>query len=91
MGWQDILNIESMVSMQNKELQREAEAINRLFTSPLGQEVLEIFRRRTIEKPTMPMQAPDGQVMQKFQDIREGENNFVRWIQSMIKKGQPKP
>lgn len=61
-----------------------------LFQSALGQEVLAHLRKRTIERPTMPNAAADGHAMGMLMSLREGENNIVRYIESMIKNGERK-
>lgn len=59
-----------------------------LFSRGDGKKVLEHLKQRTIEKPTMPGQCGDGQAMAMLMSLREGENNIVRFIESMIKIGE---
>jgi hypothetical protein len=89
MGWDELREMTQVHSVQNVEFERKAVAIWSLFSTELGQEVLEIIRLHTEAKTTLPSQAADGQAMSILMAVREGENNLYRWIYDMIQKGHP--
>jgi len=58
-----------------------------LFHTPVGVEILELLRNRTIERPTIPVTYADGMTMAIEMGRRDGENGLVRWIEANVKKG----
>ena len=58
-----------------------------VFTTPQGQEILDILERVTIERPTTSYGGIDGQAQLLGMSIREGENNIFRYIKNQIKNG----
>ncbi len=61
-----------------------------IFSTEQGARVLEWLKNKTIFQPTLPaaaMAGLDGMTVSILQNIREGENNLVRLMESQIKKG----
>lgn len=94
MSWSELENIGREPTQE--EIEKAENALKPIisdfvsvFTTPAGRRVLKYLRDNTIERATfvMPQPGSDGLAMQKGQDLREGENNLVRRIESMIKKG----
>lgn len=93
MSWDELKNIGREPTQDEKELaERERKGILQdfaaTFATDTGRRVLKHLRNRTIERPTFVAPAPgaDGLAMQKGQDLREGENNLVREIESLVKQ-----
>lgn len=59
-----------------------------VFSTPEGRKALALFRERTIERPITPQAGYDGIGIAISMGEREGENRFVRWIESNVKKGE---
>lgn len=60
------------------------------FSTPEGQRFLTWLEDQTVNQTTLPtaiFQGLDGISVAILQNIREGENNLVRRIRSIIKKG----
>jgi hypothetical protein len=55
-----------------------------------GKFILEHLRHRTIERPNMPMSAPDGVAMGMLMCHQEGEKNIVRYMEQCVEKGRKK-
>ena len=90
MSWEELNVLGKLGSLQQaQEQERRNQAFYALFSTPLGQEVLESIRLHTEAKTTLPGQAMDGQAMALLMACREGENNLYRWIKSIIEKGHP--
>lgn len=94
MSWEDIKHI----AAEPTEAEREAaakdrnevvDAFTKLFGTTRGKQVYAYLYERTIGRPTFiqPGAGVDGKLLQKFQDMREGENNMVRLIASICKQG----
>lgn len=94
MSWDELNNIgreptaEEQAAFEKVHHDRISDFVS-VFTSPAGRRVLKYLRDNTIERPTFvqPGAGSDGRSMQKLQDMREGENNLVRRIETMIKQG----
>lgn len=67
-----------------------------LFSSELGQRCLGHMRRRTTEQPVFVTAlngsgALDGVAMAILSALRDGENNYQRWIELQVKRGATNP
>lgn len=93
MGWRALENIKSTVNDAFKQKQTEQQRRDlrfyRLFSTTLGQQVLEDIRKEALEKADLPGKAVDGEAMNTHIKVRVGERNLYRWISERIKKGQP--
>lgn len=81
---------EQTTAAQDRQAQANADAAG-LFGSEQGQRFLAFLEAETVNQTTLPsaiFQGLDGIAVSILQNIREGENNLVRRIQSMIKKGK---
>lgn len=87
MGWDELRSLSQQPGVENKELELMQSRFAALFGCDLGESVLEDFRLNTEAKTTLPGGAVDGEAMKTFMAVREGENNFYRWIKAMTNKG----
>jgi hypothetical protein len=55
-----------------------------LFSTPLGQEVLQEIKAKTIDRPVAQVTGCDGLGMALLAFRREGENDLCRWILRQI-------
>ena len=76
-----------LASLHTTASTQTATAFARLFATPDGQAVLAALRRRTIERPTLATGSGGG-VCAYLMCVREGENQLVRTIETLIKKGK---
>jgi hypothetical protein len=94
MSWADLDNLgRAPTDEERKAAEKEhtdiVNAFVSVFSKPEGKRVFEFLYKRTIKRPTFvqPAAGSDGLAMQKLQDMREGENNLVRLVESMCKQG----
>lgn len=71
-----------------EEMNRRTADFHAVFGTEAGQRVLGYLREQTIERPICPAQAVDGAAFNALMAIREGENNFYRWIKAQFMKGK---
>lgn len=80
-----------MPRKKEKELTEQEKRDRRflaLFSSPLGQEVLEDLRKHTVDKNPIPGQAADGMAMFGLMTLKIGECNLYRWIVTRMNQGE---
>lgn len=72
-----------------KNREREDADFAAVFGSQQGERVLELIRRYTIERTTVPQcNVADGMAMALLSYLREGENNLYRWILTRVERGR---
>lgn len=97
-GWEGLNNVgqpftpeeQKQIEMQEQIMRQTARDFAYTFGTEQGKRVFAWLRAQTIERPTLPaaaMAGLDGMTVAILQNIREGENNLVRLIESQIKKG----
>lgn len=97
-GWEGLQNVgtpltpeeQQQIAHQEQIMRQTARDFAFTFSSEQGKRVLEYLRAQTVERPTLPaaaMAGLDGMTVAILQNIREGENNLARLIESQIKKG----
>lgn len=74
--------------MGNSERRYEPEELHKLFTrifdSEDGEAFKHILEMKFRRPPLMPTQAMDGQSMSNLTYVRLGEENVLRWIESVL-------
>lgn len=86
MTWDKTLDVSSTTKAQAIKPTKNDFLIAKFFSEKEGAEVLEILKSMTIDKPVMHSYFNDGVNTSLSMALREGENNLVRQIFSIIKK-----
>jgi hypothetical protein len=89
-GWEALRNQLKPNEDQQTKRDREKKLLcyKSIFSDPNGKVVLEDLRNFTVDRPTMPYNCPaDGALAQMFMNIREGQNDMVRYIEEQIRRG----
>lgn len=74
------------LSQKDKEEHyRQCELVAAPFMTKKGKEALAEMRRRTIEQPVFPYKQTDAAMLPYYGCAREGQNQFVRWIEYCIR------
>jgi uncharacterized membrane protein YfhO len=86
MTWDKTLDISSTKKVSLVQPTENDFLIAKFFSKKEGAEVLEILKSMTIDRPVLHSYFNDGVNTSLSMALREGENNFVRQIFSIIKK-----
>lgn len=79
---------ETSLEVHKAKMEALSATFVRVFNSPDGEEVLKYLRSVSTDKSELPNSAVDGMALALLTQFRLGENNLMKTIDLMIKRGK---